>query len=154
MRTLSFVAVSAALVTMSVARLEGQARDSVWRGGAESVLASIERGEMSNDARVKGGDRDDAGRGWSWGRDRDNGRGRYESRKDREREEARWRKQKEREMRSCQKDLWSRVRRERDRWDDDRYVRSTKDRIRRICERRVYGWGRDWDGRIFDRFDR
>jgi len=110
---------------------------------------------MSNDARVKAGDRDDAGRSWNWGRERGSSdRGRMESRKDRERSEARWRKQKEREMRSCEKDLWSRVRRERDRWDDDRYVRSTKDRIHRICERRVYGGGRDWAGRIFDRFER
>lgn len=47
-------------------------------------------------------------------------------------------------MRSCEQDLWKRVRRERDRWDDDHAVRSTKDRIHRIGKNRMYGRERGW----------
>ena len=150
MRTLSLIAASAALIASSAGTLQGQSRDSVIRAGVESVLGSIERTEMRNDGRGWNDERGESPERWAWERETKN-RGRYESRRDRDRDEKRWRKQKERELRSCERDLWSRVRHERDRWDDGRDVRSTKDRIHRICERRDYGWGQDGDGRIFDR---
>ncbi len=155
MRILSFIAVSATLVSASAGEIQAQARDSVLRAGVEGVLGSLERSEMGNDSRVWSGERGEEAS--ARGRTSNDDRGRYESnrtrgdRREREKAEARWRKQQEREMRSCERDLWGRVRRERDRWDDDRYIRSTKDRIRRICEHRVYGRGRDWGGRIFGR---
>ncbi len=160
MRTLSFIALSAALVSTSAGNIQAQAKDSVLRAGVESVLGSLERSEKANDSRAWSGERGregDRGRSSHDDRARDDrgrdDRGKYDSKRDRrerEKAEARWRKQQEHELRSCEKDLWSRVRRERARWDDDRYVRSTRDRIRRICEQRVYGRGVGW-GRIFDR---
>jgi hypothetical protein len=51
-------------------------------------------------------------------------------------------------VRSCERDLWKRVRDE-DRWDRrGRDTRSVKERIHRYCERRV--WERD--PRIGDRY--
>ena len=178
MRTVSWIAVSVALISASARDVRAQVKDSVERAGVESLLGSLERNETSSASRVGSGERrtearergEEARDGRQESRDRgqdarDRGRrsddrARYDSRdergdyRQRAKGDARWRRSQEHEMRSCERDLWGRVRRERDRWDDDRYVRSTRDRIRRICERRVYGLGRGWDSRIFDPFGR
>jgi hypothetical protein len=154
MRTLSFIVISATLISASAGNIQAQVRDSARRAGVEDVLGSLERSEMGNDSRVWSGERDAEARERGRGSD---DRYKYDSkhdRRERERAEARWRWSQERELRSCERDLWGRVRRERDRWDDDRYVRSTRERIRRVCERQVYGRGAGWGWRIRDRLGR
>lgn len=163
MRKTWFIGISAALISVAVGDVQPQSKDSVVRGSVESVLSALEREDAVEEGRAAARDRDGrAGDVWSQAprssadRGRDDDKWRRADRRERERAEARWRKSREREVRSCEKEMWRRVRRERDRWDDDRYVRSTKDRIHRICERRVNGWGRDrdWRDRLFERFGR
>lgn len=160
MRTRSFIAVTVTMLATAVGSVAAQGADSVARANVRGILEAIDR----NESGIWAGDRDDPrGRGEERARSRraneDYDRGdrrdrddRWDrrDRQDRERELARWRKDRERQVRSCERDLWKRVRDE-DRWDRrGRDTRSVKERIHQYCERRV--WERD--PRIWDRYPR
>jgi hypothetical protein len=65
-------------------------------------------------------------------------------RREREQEYRRYRLRQEQQVRSCERDLWNRAKHDRD--NRGRNTRWVKDRIRNICEDRVYR------GRSYDRF--
>jgi len=139
MRAAALAFMTSVLIGFTPAAMVAQQTDGSIRSSVGEILRRTDgRGTRENrDGRVR--DRRDDDR-----RDRD---GRYDNergRRERDQELRRYRIRQEQEVRSCERDLWNRAKRDRD--NRGRNTRWVKDRIRDVCEDRVYR------GRSYDRF--
>ena len=157
MRAAALAFMTSVLIGLTPAAMVAQQTDGSIRSSVGEILQRSDgRGTRDNrDDRVRDRRKDDRrDRDGRYDNDRDRrdrnriyNDGRYDNdrtRRDREQDLRRYRLRQEQEVRSCERDLWNRAKRDRD--NRGRNTRWVKDRIRNICEDRVYG------GRSYDRF--
>ena len=158
MRAAALAFMTSVLMGFTPAAMVAQQTDGSIRSSVGEILRRTDgRGTRDNrDVRVRdrrnGDDRRDRDGRYDNDRDRrDRDRvyndGRYDNdraRREREQQAIRYRVRQEQEIRACERDLWNRAKRDRD--NRGRNTRWVKDRIRNVCEDRVYR------GRSYDRF--
>jgi hypothetical protein len=158
MRAAALAFMTSVLIGFTPAAMVAQQTDGSIRSSVGEILRRTDgRGTRDNrDVRVRdrrnGDDRRDRDGRSDNDRDRrDRDRvyndGRYDNdraRREREQQAIRYRVRQEQEIRACERDLWNRAKRDRD--NRGRNTRWVKDRIRNVCEDRVYR------GRSYDRF--